>query len=344
MGRLLFFSLLLAAACGTSGPEVSHERVVIGTARPAGKPKKPPEWFDEQIDAATEDLRAGRLEEGLKRVVAAKAQNPEEGDLADLDDLLRRLNRAVLDLPTLEVSVEPEKDPIVFDEPVRVRIKLRNPGSRTVRVRARPKKGSRSIFVIDCLRTEYDVRAQVVRSRRQVHIPLPQDVELPPRATTEIVLVVEGAGNDRPLEGFRTFLVGGQLRAGAIELDGLRRYEAVRMSPGTVRSFRPNYEHLKEDPVARVKQALERSSPIHLLTATALVPPEGRAEAVDALVGALEGAGPMDLSAIACLEYLTNVELGRDADAWRAWWSRVGDRFFAAPEGEGCGEGPRFSK
>lgn len=344
MRRLLLFPVLLVAACGTSGPKVSHEQVVIGTAKPKGKPKKPPEWFDEEITAATEDLRAGRLEEGLARVVRARAQDPDGEDLLDLDDLLRRFNQAVLDLPLLVVTVEPERDPIVFDEPVRVRIRFSNPGPRTVRVRAKPAKGSGSLFVFDVVRTEYDVRAQVIRSVRQVHYPLRKDLALPPRATTEILLTVGGAGNDRPLEGFRTFTVGGQLRAGAIELDGLRRYDAIPMRPGTVRSFRPNYEHLAEDPLGRVRQAVERNAPVHLLTAVALVAPGQRKEAVDALVGALQGGGPMDLSVFACLEYLTNVGLGRDSDAWRAWWPRVRDDFFPPPDGEGRGEGPRFAR
>lgn len=343
MRRLLLFPVLFAAACRTPEPKVSHGQIVIGTARPQGKPRKPPEWFDQEITAATEELRAGRLEEGLRRVGRARAQDPEGEDLADLDDLLRRFNQAVLDLPTLVIAVEPERDPIVFDEPVCVRIRLSNPGTRTVRVRAQPRKGSKSLFVLDILRTEYDVRAHVVRSRQQVHYALRKDLDLPPRATTEIVLTVEGAGNDRPLEGFRTFTVGGQLRARAIELEGLRRYEAIRMRPGTLRSFRPNYEHLAEDPVRRVRQAFERNAPLHLLIAVALVAPAQRKEAVDVLVGWLQGGGPMDLCAFACLEYLTNVELGRDADAWRAWWSRVGDRYFEPPDGEGHGEGPRFA-
>lgn len=344
MRRLAFFPVLLFAACGTSEPKVSEERVVLGMAKPAGKPKQAPEWFHAEIEAAWEDLRAGRLEEGLKRVVHARAQDPDGDDLADLDDLLRRFNQAVLDLPTLAVSVEPFRDPVVFGDPVRVRIRIANNGPRRVRVRARPAKGSPTLFLLDVIRTEFDIRAQVVRSRQQVHVPLRKDLDLPPRATTEIVLDVEGAGNDRPLDGFRTFAVGGQLRAGAIELDGLRRYDAIRIKSGTLRSFRPNYEHLATDPVARIRQAFERSAPVHLLTAVALVPPAGRRDAVDALVAGLQGAGPMDLCAFGCLEYLTNAELGRDADAWRAWWSRVRDRFFAEGEGaSGDREKPRFT-
>ncbi len=344
MRRLLFCPVLLAAACGTSEPGVSHEQVVVAKAKPKGNPKQPPEWFEKEIEAATEDLRAGRLEEGLARVRHARAQNPAGEDLGDLDDLLRRFNQAVLDLPTLSIEAEPERDPIAFGDPVRVRIRLHNSGTRTVRVRAKPKTGSPSLFVLDVLRAEYDVRAHVVQARQQVHHALRKDLDLPPRATTEIVLAVEGAGNDRPLDGFRTFTVGGQLRAATIDLNGLARHEAIRIRPGTLRSFRPNYEHLAEDPVRRVRQALERNAPLHLLTAAALVPAGQRQEAVDALVGSLSGGGPMELCAFACLGYLTNAELGRDPDAWRAWWSRVRDRYFTAPDGEGRGEGPRFAK
>lgn len=345
MRRLLLFPVLAVAACSTPEPQVSHDQVVIATRKkPAGKPKQTPEWFQREIDAAAEDLREGRIEEGLERVVRAREQDPAGGNAADLDELLRLLNQAVLDLPTLVASVEPARDPISFGDPVRVTVRLANPGTRTVRVRAAPPKGSKTLFVLDVLRTEYDVRAHVVSSRRQVHCPLREDLDLPPGATTEIVFTVEGAGNDEPLEGFRTFTVGGQLRAGAVELGKLRRYEAIRLKPGTLRSFRPNYEHLQGDPVARLKQAFERNAPLHLLTAAALVPATSRREAVDTLVGALQGGGPMDFAAFACLEYLTNVQLGRDADAWRAWWSRVRDRYFDAPEEEGPGEGPKFAR
>jgi hypothetical protein len=90
------------------------------------------------------------------------------------------------------------------------------------------------------------------------------------------------------------------------------------MRLGTLRSFQPNYEHLA-DPVQRVRQALERNA-LHLLTAVALVPPQGEGRP-DALVESLRGGRPMDLYAFACLDYLTNVDLSRDATRG-AWWSR----------------------
>jgi len=357
--RLLLFQALLFAACATTDRPVSRDQVVIAAAKPKGKPKKPSEWFEREIEAASEDLRAGRLEEGLKRVLDAKAEDPAGEDDADLDDLLRRFNRAVLDLPTLLATVEPEHDPIAFGDPVRISILLSNPGTRTVRVPVRtlpfrpppsamgPRpqvESSASLFVLDLVRTEYDVNAHVISARRQVHYPLRRDLDLPPGATTEITLTVAGAENDRPLDGFRIYTVGGQLRPAVIELNGLRRYEAIRLRAGTLRSFRPNYEHLAEDPVGRIRQAFERNAPLHLLTAAALVPPRGRASAVEALVAGLKGGGPMDLAAFAALSYLTNVDLGNDASAWRTWWSRVGEHYFDVGDEEGPAEGPRFSR
>ncbi|HEX5136837.1 MAG TPA: hypothetical protein VFY93_07695 [Planctomycetota bacterium] len=359
MRRLLLFPALLAAACGSAPKPVPQDRVILEPSRkPTGTPKQPPDWFDREIEAAAEDLRAGRLEEGLARVRGAKAEGPSGDDALDLDDLMRRLNQAVLELPTLDATVVPERDPIAFGDPVRITVRLHNPGRRTVRVPVRDKPApasargisphpptppSTALFVLDVVRTEYDVNARVVTLRRQVHHPLGRDLELPPGATTEIVFTVDDAGNERPLDGFRTYVVSGQMRAAVIELGGLRRYEALRIRAGTLRAFRPNFEHLADDPTRRVRQAIEARAPTHLLTAAALVPVGERREAVEALVASLRGGGPMDFAAFSALAYLTNADLGTDANAWRSWWSRVREHYFDAPIGEGPGEGPRFA-
>jgi hypothetical protein len=248
----------------------------------------------------------------------------------------------VLDLPTVLAAVAPERDPIAFGEPVRVRIRLTNRTDREVRVRARPPGKSPTLFLLDVVRTEYDVRAQIVSARRQVHYPLRKDVDLPPGGSAEITFTLPDAGNERPLEGFRTFTVAGELRASVVELGRLRRYDAIRIRPAALRAFRPNWEHLADDPLRRVRQALEKGAPLHLLTATALTPSGQRREAVDALIGALRGGGPTDFAAYAGLEYLTSAGLGLDADAWRTWWPRVRENYFDEPLAEEPGEGPRF--
>ena len=79
----------------------------------------------------------------------------------------------------------------------------------------------------------------------------------------------------------------------------------------------------------RIWQAIEKDAYVHLLTASALIPYERRKEAVDRLVGALGTRRTRDWAVFACLQYLTGVELGRDNDAWRAWWPRHRDDFFS---------------
>jgi hypothetical protein len=57
-------------------------------------------------------------------------------------------------------------------------------------------------------------------------------------------------------------------------------------------------------------------------------------------VSKLRGDRTIDWAIFAALEYLTRIELGRDANAWKAWWPRVRDRYFqqdrvVAPESKG---------
>jgi len=254
----------------------------------------------------------------------------------------------------------PERDPIVFGEPVRVRVRLHNPTLRHIRIHVRvdpvtvrsspPRPGggtvfqsSPSRFVLDIVSRDYDVRAQVVRNRRRVHLDLGRELDFPSGSTREIVLDLGKVDNDRPLAGFRSYTVGGQLRAAGIEVGGLRRFEAIRIADATLRSFRPGYEHLEKDPVRRIGQAVEKGAFVHLLTATALVPYARRRDATDKLVAALGHRSSLDWALFSCLQYITGIELGRDVDAWRAWWPRVRETYFGPVAGRYPGRKPVFA-
>jgi hypothetical protein len=351
MWRLLFFLALWAGACKGTAPEeggaaLPAERVVLESQRAGGAapPGKPEAWFDGEIEAAETARREGRLYAALERVLAARAENPGPGHAATLDELLAALHEEVLALPTLEGRVEAEREPIAFGEDLRVRIRLRNTGARRVRVPLvlgdRPTRfdindprpvdpSSRSVFVLEVARREVDVRAQVVTTTRRVYRPLPRELDLAPGAEAEMVFTIADVGNELPLDGFRVFTVGGHFRPVVLEVGGLRRWDRVPLAEGRLRSFRPNYEHLADDPVRRLGQAIEKGAPVHLLTASALVPWDRRREAVDLLVDALQGSRPMDYAMFGALHHLTDVELGRDAAAWKAWWPRVRAGYFA---------------
>ena len=355
MGRppgIVCLALAALLSCGTSPkradePSATGKVVLFRAPTKRERPRKSHTWFRERIRAARAALEEGRLEEGLALVYEARRQRPAPDQDQELLRLLHRMNQAVLELDTVRGRMEPGsgKGVLVFGEPIRVKVRLHNPTPRPVHIPARRNRTSGSVWVIDIVRTEYDIHARIVTTRRRIHRPVDRDIDLEPGETAERVLDLGRLGNDRSLDGFRNYTVGGLLRPAVLELGGLRRWEPVRLESTELRSFRPNYEQLASDPVARIGQAIEKRAPVHLLTAAALVPPDRRQAAVDLLVKALRRDRPIDGAIFSALRYLTGVELGHDVGAWRAWWPRVRATFFPAsasvPEDS---EKPRFGE
>jgi hypothetical protein len=357
MLRVTLLPLLCAAlsACAASSagdrtaPAQPLAEQVVLTPEATGpryptRPRKPPEWFQGVILAAEEDLMRGRVREALERVYAAQSQKPDRATRRRLADVVRRCNERVLQLETVRGAFVSEKEAIVFGEPVRLRVRFRNHGLKPVRIPARVEGTTGSVLVIDVVRREYDVRAQVVTTRSRLYRPLREDLELESGGVSEMVLEIGMHGNDRPLEGYRTYTVNGLLRPAVLEVDGLRRWDPVRLRSTTLHSFRARYEHLKDDPLARIRQAIEKNALVHLLTASALVAPAQRRDAVDTLVAALRGGRPVDWAIFAALQGLTEVELGRDPAAWRAWWPRVRETYFDELKPRAATDEPVFAQ
>jgi len=293
-------------------------------------PKKPPEWFDDKIAeirrlAGDEDLKAA-----LGLVDIAIAERPAPGHDQMLRSLRGDLLRAILELLTVQIRIEPVEDPIRFGDAVRVRLEIKNVSGREILIPAQSKNHSRSLFRLEIIQQEFTIRAEIILRRRKVHVHLERDIILEKGGTYEQVLTLEGAGNERPVEGFRTYTVRGELRPVQYRVGGLPRFEAIPVRGTRMRSFARNFEHLADDPLARIEEAISKQAPQHLLTTTALVNPRDRQAATDLLIDALNGSA-MDLSIIASLQYLTGVEeLGRDASAWKSWWPRVREEFYGA--------------
>ncbi|MHC4933716.1 MAG: hypothetical protein ACYTGV_16160 [Planctomycetota bacterium] len=338
-------------ACGTSPKkEGTAEPVVISQQagdpnkpRNPPRPRKPPEWFEEQLAEAERERKEGKIREAIERIYAVREQKPTPELVERFNAILRRLNENVLELDTVRIWVEVVEDPIVFGEPMRVRIHVSNPGPRAVRIPAVSDGSSGSLFVLTLERQEYDINANRVTKKRKVLTPMVGDLEIPPGGTAEQLITIRDEMNKRGLDGFRVYVVGGHLRPTAIEIGGLRRWEAVPIEEASLRSFRPNYEHLADDPGGRIEQAIEKRAGVHLLTASALVPVGEKTAAVDKLVAALRGDRAIDRAIFASLMYLTEVELGRDAAAWRAWWPRVRETYFAPKPLRATAKEPVFS-
>jgi len=353
MSRAFFLALLFVAlplgfgcksnkASADSAAAVAPGRLVLkhnshGSGRQDGRGGRlgrghrggaPEEWFEEQLRVVEKEIAAGEFEAAIRRAHSMRERNPGPVASATLDQLLQRANLAVLDLPTLRGEFETIDDPIHFGLSIRVRVRLINLGRRPIRIPVRLEGTSDSLFEIELIRREWDTRAQVVTSARRMNIALERDWHIPVGGSAEQILDLGMFGNDKGLNGFRVYAVRGKLRPARLEMGALRRWESIPISGSYVRSFRPNWEHLADDPLKRIGQAIEKSASTHLLTAAALLPLEQRQAAVDLLVANLRGDRVIDWAILAALEYLTRIELGRDANAWKAWWPRVRATYF----------------
>ncbi len=337
MSRALILLLSILLACSSKKTvedptgTVPQDQLVLkrktrgGTSAAA---KAPAAWFDEQLRIIDKEIAAGEFEAAIRRAFALRDKRPGALHRAQLDQLMQKANMSVLDLPTLEASFEAIDEPIEFGDPVRVRVRLHNLGRRPIMIPARLEGTSDSVFELVLVRREWDTRAQVVTSTRRFSLPLERDWEIPAGGTSEQILDLGPFGNDKGLNGFRVFAVRGRLRPARLDMGDLRRWDSIPISACYLRSFRSNWNHLADDPLRRVIQAVQKSASTHLLTAVALLPVADKRDAVDYLVGELRGDRVIDWAILASLEYLTRIELGRDTNAWRAWWPRVRDTYF----------------
>jgi len=318
-------------AAGDSAAAVNAGRLVLKRGEVfggSGSVGAPDQWFDEQLRVVEKEIAAGEFEAAIRRVHSIRERNPGPVVRSQLDQLLQRANLAVLDLPTLRGEFEAVEDPISFGSGLRVRVRFTNLGRRPVRVPIRLEGTSDSMIEIDLVRREWNTHAQVVTSSRIVRLPLEHDWNIPVGGTAEQVLDLGIFGNDKGLNGFRVYAVRGRLRPARLEMGALRRWESIPIRGTFVRSFRPNWEHLADDPLKRVEQAIAKAASTHLMTAAALLAPDERQAAVDVLVDQLRGDRRIDWAIFASLEYVTRIELGRDANAWKAWWPRVRETYF----------------
>ncbi len=344
----LLAALLVAGACKGGPAAPAADRVDLSRApggpRYASAPTKPDAWFDDEIASIDALISEGKLEEAQSRLAAASAARPGAEHEARLAEAGRRLLERVLLLKTVSGTLAAPAPHVDFGRPLSVVVRLRNDGEREIRIPAALRGTSGTLFEFDVLAREYDIRGSVTLVRNRVLLHADHDILIPRHGTSEMTLVLGLAGNERPLDGFRAFTISGRLRPSRLEAGPFPRWEGIALGECEVRAFRPNWEHLADDPLARLGQAIAKNAPVHLLTACALLDWHQRTAAMDGLVAALEGSRPMDLVLFTAMEHLTGADLGRSAPAWRAWWPRVRESYFAAPAPPRHPDRPVFDK
>jgi len=340
--------LLLAPACKSTpgtpeGGRVDLTRAANEPRYPSG-PKQPDSWFESEIAAIDALISEGKLEEAQPRLAAASAARPGPDHEAQLAEARSRLLEKVLLLKTVSGTLSVPSPHVDIGQPLAVVVRLRNDGERDLRIPAAVRGTSGTLFEFHVVAHEYDVRGDVTLVQNRALLHAEHDILIPRHGTSEMTLALGLAGNDRPLDGFRLITISGSMRPARIEAGPFPRWEGIALGECEVRAFRPNWEHLADDPLARLGQAIAKNAPVHLLTACALLEWHQRTAAMDGLVAALEGGRPIDLALFTAMEHLTGADLGRSAAAWRAWWPRVRESYFTPPAPPRHPDRPVFEK
>ncbi len=333
--RTLAVGVLLAAGCRGRPAAPTPGRVDPSPERREPRydaaPLRPDEWFEAEIAALHDLVSGGELEEAQPRLAAAWGARPGPEHEERLAEVQGRLLERVLLLKTVSGTVEAPAPHIDIGRQLEAMVRIRNEGEREVRIPAAPRGSSGTLFEFDVVAREYDVRGNVTVVRNRLLLRAEGDLVIPRHGTAEMTLDLGMVGNDRPLDGFRVFTVSGKLRPARLETGPFARWEGIALGSCEIRAFRANWQHLADDPLARLGQAIEKNAPVHLLTACALLEWPQRTAAMDGLVAAVEGSRPIDIVLFTAMEHLTGADLGRSAAAWRAWWPRVRESYFTAP-------------
>lgn len=304
---------------------VSHEPIVIPrpkdarAAVPFLRDRRPVDQDDGGWEAKlglAQDYAAGGYDkEALAIVMAAQALQPPAGWSARFAALEASLRVLRTEEDLLRVEVRPERDYVLFGEPVALRLRVRNVG-REVVVLPPPARGARRGDVLspgavslDVVRTDRDIYASRMRRTWTQHFLWQaagsQEVRIAPGATHEIPVQIPAEEVGDPLVGLRVIEVGGTLRPARVQVGGQGRNVRLRVRPGRVVVLPAGYEPLVQDPLASMGKAVDGVAPVHLLLAAEFVARTRGTDAVRILARALaEGDPSLRRAALGGLEIL----------------------------------------
>jgi hypothetical protein len=304
---------------------VSREPIVIPrpTAARAGVPflrdRRPVDQddggWDAKIGLAQDYAAGGYDQEALAIVTAALALHPPAPWSARFAALEASLRILRTEEELLRVEVRPERDYVLFGEPVDLRLRVRNVG-REVVVLPPPARGARADDVaspgavtLDVVRTDRDIYASRMRRTWTQNFlwqgAASKGVRIAPGGVHEIAVQIPAEEVGDALVGMRVIEVGGTLRPARIEVGGQVRNVRLRVRPGRVVVLPAGYEPLVQDPLSSMGKAVDGVAPVHLLLAAEFVARTRGPEAVRILARALaEGDPSLRRAALGGLEIL----------------------------------------
>lgn len=298
-----------------------------------GPPKKreapKPEEIEERLASIRRVVREQDYERALEMVNDLRGHSLPEQTSRELDVIRIEVKQHLLQSMAADAFIVADRSRVAVGDVISGEFLLVNLGRERMVIPAtvRPSRDreSRSTIHIDVAYVEYALDGSIINERLTWSVEIGDDVDLEPGARRSWPLNLESAHFSPQSVNYRTFLVTASLFPAEIRIGNESYPGTLKFKPARIEVFPRNFEHLEKAPISRLREALKKDSAPHVPIASALVPIEGRREATQTLIDALDSSLAAEISSetrLACcvgLRILTGEDVEPDPERWLAW-------------------------
>ncbi len=352
-GGLCLLLLILVAACagprdgaveeGERGSSVSIITPRAGGGRPTMSEEERLRQEDD-LQAMLDEAAMLNVKEDYRGSLAvirhALSMNPPEPFGHRFRALEIRVRKDLLRRSYLDAFVRFDRDWYSIGETIEGEIIVMNisdkelviPASRMVELPAdagRPEgetsEESRTMIRSVMTYREFLPTNTIITNRRTENFGVPEDIRLQPGETFRVPVTVDSSEINVTATMYRRYRIDCSLHAVEIRVGDELFHGALEFRGGAVGVFPRNAEHLADAPLDRVRQALAKSSPIHVSLAAAFIDAGDDAErgayeqlALEELLRP-DGLPRMQDALMCGLAIIADDENTRTKDQWIAW-------------------------
>ncbi|MEZ6194896.1 MAG: hypothetical protein R3F20_04080 [Planctomycetota bacterium] len=328
-------ALLLVPLSGGCAEVESTPDAGAETALPAAGGRTDWETRHAIVAAAVDE---GRHADALDLVDAVFAEDPPPVWSGRFQLLQFRAKREFLRRDCFDAEIVVDREHYVIGDVIDGEVVLLNRSRWPVRIPAvrevpepdgRGTVASKTIFARAVTYREYRPDDTVVTQTDSRNIIVDEDVLLEPGESFRVPVALDTTVNNIAGTMLRTYTFACSLRAAQIEVGERSFNEELEFRPVTVRVYPRNADHLAEDPLASLGEALARRSPVHVTLAASFA---AELEDREPLFAALETAladesypEVMHRAIMTSLVIATSVDgepVRRDRDGWLDWLRR----------------------
>jgi hypothetical protein len=318
------------AACASTGERPGRAVSVPRQARPevAEREASSREEFDAGLAEMASAIQRGDCERALVVGDQMLRKKPPAEVRTQIERLRKAARQQLLQAFYLDAVVRAERPRVTLGERIKGEVTLINVGTERLVIEdasGNPALGaSRTLLHLEVGYREFSPDGTLVRETLSSNVVVGRRITLAPGARFSIPLELDTLEQNPGGSTLRHYDIGGSVILAELRTGEDVMYGQVELKPARVQVFPRNWEHLADDPVARLSDAIRRRSPPHVPLAAALVPEARRTEALGALRQALrEGSadGPDPATLRACcvaLNVLTGEDRNPDPKSWLA--------------------------